>query len=57
LRTHPGLHITEPPAEEEVDLLRNVIDPLGIRRLELLSGPQRRQCLREILEIENAHSH
>jgi acyl CoA:acetate/3-ketoacid CoA transferase beta subunit len=57
LRTHPDLRITEPPAEEEVDLLRNVIDPLGIRRLELLSGPQRRQSLREILEIESAHSH
>ena len=48
---------TEPPSKEEIDLLNNVIDPLGIRRLELLSGPKRREALREALKLENAHSH
>jgi hypothetical protein len=44
---------TEPPSDEELHLLRNVIDPLGIRTLELLSGHMRRQALENILEKEN----
>jgi glutaconate CoA-transferase subunit B len=45
---------TEPPTVEEVRLLREVIDPLGIRRLETLSGAARKRVLREILVIERA---
>jgi acyl CoA:acetate/3-ketoacid CoA transferase beta subunit len=45
---------TEPPSVEEVRLLREVIDPLGIRKLELLSGPKRREALRASLEKEAA---
>ncbi|MEJ2013386.1 MAG: hypothetical protein P8X64_14325 [Anaerolineales bacterium] len=52
----PDLEVTASPSEHEVELLRTVIDPLGIRKLELLSGPKRRQALREILEKEAAHS-
>ena len=43
---------TPAPTEEELHLLRTVIDPLEIRRLELLSGATRRQLLHEILELE-----
>ena len=43
---------TEPPTPEETDLLRNEIDPLGVRRLELLSGPERRSLLANILAAE-----
>jgi len=57
LDVSPQLSTTEPPTKEEVDLLREVIDPLGIRRLELLSGPKRRRFLRAVLEQEIAHSH
>ena len=57
LKIHPQLEVTQVPSKEELQLLRNDIDPLGIRRLELLSGPRRRQLLREILSTENAHSH
>ena len=57
LDVSPQLSTTEPPTKEEVDLLREVIDPLGIRRLELLSGPKRRRFLRSVLEQEIAHSH
>lgn len=57
LELHPELTATEPPRPEQVELLRTVIDPLGIRKLELLSGPQRRHELRRILEVEAAHSH
>jgi hypothetical protein len=45
---------TEPPSFQELDLLRNVIDPLGIRRLEFLSGPERRRALREIIRLERS---
>lgn len=43
---------TEPPTAEELRLLREEIDPLGVRTLETLSGAARREKLREILERE-----
>jgi glutaconate CoA-transferase subunit B len=48
----PDLCETPPPNPEEVFLLRQVIDPLGVRELERMSGPRRRQRLREIVRIE-----
>lgn len=48
------LYETPPPTAEELSLLREEIDPLGIRSLELLSGSTRRQKLREILAQEMA---
>ena len=50
----PDVQETEPPTEEEIFLLRNEIDPMRIRNLELLSGNQRRLLLREIIEQENS---
>ncbi len=49
LEIAPDLHETPPPTLEELTLLRKEIDPLGIRRLELLSGASRREKLYEIL--------
>jgi glutaconate CoA-transferase, subunit B len=57
IRSHTGfeldiaedVHETTPPSDEELHLLREVIDPLGIRKLESLSGAARRQLLHEIL--------
>jgi glutaconate CoA-transferase, subunit B len=43
---------TELPTAEELRLLREDIDPLGVRVLETLSGSARRDKLREILEQE-----
>jgi len=43
---------TVPPTEEEVRLLRERIDPLGVRKLECLTGQARRLALREIIERE-----
>jgi acyl CoA:acetate/3-ketoacid CoA transferase beta subunit len=40
---------TSPPSSEELRLLREEIDPLGIRRLERMSGTERRSLLREII--------
>ncbi len=49
----PNIQETPPPTEEELNLLRYEIDPLRIRRLELLSGSKRRALLREIIMNEN----
>ena len=45
---------TRPPSKEELRLLRSEIDPLGVRRLELLGGTARKDVLREILAAEGA---
>lgn len=50
----PHLQQTAPPSTNELHLLRTLIDPLGVRRLELLGGTARKQLLREILEQEGA---
>jgi acyl CoA:acetate/3-ketoacid CoA transferase beta subunit len=60
IQAHTGFDIeppqnrreTDPPTSEELDLLRNEIDPLGVRRLEFLGGRARRDALREILAAE-----
>ncbi len=54
LEVAPDCRPTEPPTAEEVRLLREEIDPLGVRRLELLGGAARRELLREILAREGA---
>jgi glutaconate CoA-transferase subunit B len=46
------VHETPPPSEEEVRLLREVIDPLGVRKLETLGGADRWALLREIAQKE-----
>jgi len=43
---------TAPPSEEELRLLREVVDPLGVRDLELMSGARRREAIRAILGRE-----
>ena len=43
---------TDLPTSNEINLLRNEIDPLNIRRLETLSGPTRRELLHRIIEAE-----
>ena len=46
------IHETRPPSGEEVRLLYEDIDPLGIRRLESLSGSERRKLLHTIISLE-----
>ncbi len=48
------LHETPAPSEQEIRLLREEIDPLGVRKLETLGGSARKDLLREILEREGA---
>lgn len=52
LEISTGVHETPLPTREELRLLREEVDPLGIRRLELLSGAARRQLLHEIIAAE-----
>ncbi|MBD3256335.1 MAG: hypothetical protein GF383_14655 [Candidatus Lokiarchaeota archaeon] len=43
---------TVPPTNKEIKLLRNKVDPLGIRKLEVLAGKEREDLLNEIIEKE-----
>jgi len=52
LEIAPGVQETRPPTVEEARLLREVIDPLGVRKLELLGGAQRKALICEILRRE-----
>ena len=49
LEISTNIQETIPPTVEELNILRKHIDPLGIRCLELLSGPSRKELLKEIL--------
>lgn len=48
----PDVTVTEPPTAEEVRLLRQEIDPLGMRKLETQGGAARKALLRDILKQE-----
>ncbi len=52
LEISPQLIETPPPSEEELHILRDEIDPLGIRHLEGLGGRRRRQKQNKIIEHE-----
>ncbi|MHA2186279.1 MAG: CoA-transferase subunit beta [Promethearchaeota archaeon] len=46
------LKITEPPTVSEIKLLREKVDPLNIRKLEVLSGKEREDLLNKVIETE-----
>lgn len=54
LEIAPDVHETPPPTSEELRLLREEIDPLGVRKLETLAGSARKDHLRDILMREGA---
>lgn len=47
---------TPSPTQKELHLLREEIDPLGVRTLETLRGAARRRKLRQILQREQANN-
>ena len=55
LRVADSLPTTLAPSTDELQLLRNEIDPLGIRELEMLTGRERVETLRRILQAEAGH--
>jgi acyl CoA:acetate/3-ketoacid CoA transferase beta subunit len=54
LEISPEVQETPFPSTEEIRLLREEIDPRGIRKLELLGGAARKQALRDIMSHEIA---
>jgi len=54
LEVSSNIQETIVPTTEELRLLREVIDPLGVRELEMLGGTARRDKLRAILTSEEA---
>ncbi len=46
------LQETPPPSAHELEVLRREVDPLGVRRLEFMSGSTRRDALRHLLKLE-----
>ena len=52
LTTALDVQITEPPSDAELRLLREEIDPLGVRKLETLGGKARKSLLKQILQAE-----
>lgn len=54
LEISADVHETPAPSAEEIHLLRSAIDPLGVRKLEMLGGSARKDLLRQILEQEGA---
>ncbi len=54
LAVAPDVNETPAPTPEEIRLLRQEIDPLGIRKLETLAGQARKDLIRTILEQEQA---
>lgn len=54
LAVAPDVQETPAPTADELTLLRERIDPLGVRRLEMLGGSARKDLLREILKAEDA---
>lgn len=52
LEIAPDVQETPPPPDDEIRLLREEIDPYGIRRLETLSGAERRELMHQILKEE-----
>jgi len=43
---------TNPPTVNEINILREKVDPLKIRKLEILAGKEREELLDEIIQKE-----
>ncbi len=54
LEIAPDVSETPAPSAEEIRLLRESIDPLGVRKLEILGGSARKELLSQILTAEGA---
>ena len=52
LEIRKDLKETKPPTVKELNLLREKVDPLSIRKLEVLSGKEREELLDEIIQKE-----
>ena len=46
------LQETKPPTVKEINILREEVDPLKIRKLEVLAGKEREELLNEVIHKE-----
>lgn len=46
------LTTTEPPTEAELTALRTVVDPLGVRRLDMVASVDRQRLIDDLLDLE-----
>jgi glutaconate CoA-transferase, subunit A len=46
------LATTEPPTAAELDALRTVVDPLGVRRLDMVASADRQRLIDDLLDLE-----
>lgn len=53
----PALAVTEPPTPEQLRLMREEIDPFGIRRLEFIASRDRLSLIESILGAESGLIH
>jgi glutaconate CoA-transferase, subunit A len=54
LRLSPDLAQTPSPTREELELIRQEVDPLGMRRLEFVAGKERGPLLAALIDSEEA---
>jgi hypothetical protein len=50
--TADDLTTSLPPTAEELTALRSVVDPLGVRRLDLVGSAERQTLIDELLDLE-----
>src|SRR4030042_237332 len=56
LEISPKVIETQLPTESEINLLRYEIDPMNLRKLEMLSGAARREQLHKVINLEKYQS-
>jgi len=54
LRVAPEFSESVPPTAQELEMLRQEVDPFGVRRLEFVPSAERDALIRELLSKEEA---
>ena len=52
VKYHKNCKVTKPPTPKQLNILRNIVDPLNIRKLEFTSGEERIKLLQDIIKKE-----
>ena len=52
LKYHKNCKVTKSPTPKQLNILRNIVDPLNIRKLEFTSGEERIKLLQDIIKKE-----
>ena len=52
VKYHKNCKVTKTPTPKQLNILRNIVDPLNIRKLEFTSGEERIKLLQDIIKKE-----